>query len=75
MAKESLQSIILKEIQEIKSDLKEVRQTDIPNLRVAVAGFKTELKAVQSRQTWFSSIATVVGGALAYTASMLTGHK
>lgn len=75
MAKESVQSLILKEVQGMRAELNDVRIKDIPALQTAVAGFKEKLKAVESRQTWFSSIATVVGGILAYTASRLTGHS
>lgn len=75
MARESIQSLILREVQGLREDMNAVRQTDIPNLRIKVEGFKAELKAVQSRQTWYSSIATVVGGALAVMVSTFTGHK
>lgn len=75
MPKDSKFELILSELQELKQDMKAVRTSDIPNLQTAVAGFKEKLKAVESRQTWFSSIATVVGGILAFTASKLTGHS
>lgn len=75
MAKESIQSLILKEVQGLRADMDKVRTEDIPQLKEQVAGFKEKIKAVESRQTWFSSIATVVGGILAYTASRLTGHS
>lgn len=75
MAKEGKLDILLREIQEVKSDMKEVRLKDIPGLQTQIATFKEKIKAVESRQTWFSSIATVVGGILAFTASKLTGHS
>jgi len=79
MARNGIQKILLQELQEIKTELKEVRQVDIPDLRVQMEGFTKEfhekLKAVQSKQTWFSSIATVLGGALAVVISTFTGHK
>lgn len=75
MAKESVQSLILKEVQGMRAELNDVRTKDIPAIQQSVAAFKEKIKAVESRQTWFSSIATVVGGILAFTASKLTGHS
>lgn len=75
MAKESIQSLILKEVQGLRAEITDVRTKDIPAIQTSVASFKEKLKAVESRQTWFSSIATVIGGVLAYTASALTGHR
>lgn len=75
MPKNDINKLILSEVQALAAEMKEVRQKDIPNLRVTVAGFNEKIKTVQKQQTWFSSISTVVGGALVYALSMLTGHR
>ena len=45
MAKKTeIQQLILQEIQEVKAELKQVRQNDIPNLKVDMAVVKAESK-------------------------------
>lgn len=76
MAKKiSLQQLLLDEVQNISKELKEVRQTDIPNIHVQIEKFDQKIKALDRQQTWSTRIYTVIGGAIAVGISMLTGHK
>jgi len=70
MPKNEIQKLILSEIQELKSEIKEVRQTDIPNLRTAVGVFKTELATVKEKISTKSMIITSVGGLIAVATSV-----
>lgn len=74
MPKNDIQKLILSEIQELKSEIKEVRQTDIPNLRTAVGIFKTELATVKDKVSTKSTIITAVGGLLAVATSMAVAY-
>lgn len=74
MPRNDIQKLILSEIQELKSEIKEVRQTDIPDLRTAVGVFKTELATVKDKISTKSMIITGVGGLIAFTASMAVAY-
>lgn len=74
MPRNEIQKLILSEIQELKSEIKEVRQTDIPNLRTAVGVFKTELATVKEKVGTKSMIITAVGGLLAVATSMAVAY-
>lgn len=74
MARNDIQKLILAEIQDLKSEIKEVRQTDIPNLRTAVGVFKTELATVKEKISTRSTIITTVGGLLAVATSMAVAY-
>ena len=74
MPKNDIQKLILSEIQELKSEIKQVRQTDIPNLRTAVSVFKTELATVKDKVSTKSTIITAVGGLLAVATSMAVAY-
>lgn len=74
MAKNKIQELILSEIQDLKSEIKEVRQTDIPNIHVKIESFNQQLKTLDKQQTWSTRIYTLIGGALAIMISKLTGH-
>lgn len=69
MAKNDIQKLILSEIQELKSEIKEVRQSDIPGIKVKIAVVETNAKA-EARQT--SKIHSMVWGGITLVVS-LTG--
>ena len=74
MPRNDIQKLILSEIQDLKSEIKEVRQTDIPNLRTAVGVFKTELTTIKEKISTRSTIITTVGGLLAVATSMAVAY-
>jgi len=63
MARQEIQKLILAEIQEIKQDLKEVRQNDIPNINTKIAVVQTESKTA-------AKIITGIGGAITLAVSV-----
>jgi len=74
MPRNDIQKLILSEIQDLKSEIKEVRQTDIPALNTAVGVFKTELKTIKEKVSTRSTIITAVGGLLAVATSMAVAY-
>ncbi len=42
-ARNGVQRLVIQELQELKNELKQVRQSDIPNILVDIAGMKKEL--------------------------------
>jgi len=52
-----VQKLILSEIQEVKTEVKEVRQTDIPNLKIEIAVMK-------QRTSLSAKVITGVGAAI-----------
>lgn len=74
MPRNEIQKLILSEIQDLKSEIKEVRQTDIPMLQTSVATFKTELKTIKEKVGTKSTIITAVGGLLAVATSMAIAY-
>lgn len=74
MPRNDIQKLILSELQDLKSEIKEVRQTDIPNLRTAVGVFKTEMATVKEKISTRSTIITTVGGLLAVATSMAVAY-
>lgn len=74
MPKSDIQKLILSEIQEIKTDMKQVRQTDIPGLHLLVATLQTELTNVKEKVSTKSTIITTVGGLLAVATSMAVAY-
>lgn len=74
MPKNDIQKLILSEIQDLKSEIKEVRQTDIPALNIAVSVFKTEIKTIKEKVSTRSMIITAVGGLLAVATSMAVAY-
>jgi hypothetical protein len=75
MAKNGIQALILAELQDLKKELREVRQVDIPSVHVKFETFNQKIKTLDKQQTWAVRIYTIVGGAIAVGISMLTGHK
>lgn len=74
MPKSDIQKLILSEIQEIKTDMKQVRQSDIPGLHLIVATLQTELKNVKEKTSTRSTVITAVGGLLAVATSMAVAY-
>jgi len=74
MPRNDIQKLILSELQDLKSEIKEVRQTDIPNLRTAVGVFKTEIATIKEKVSTKSTIITTVGGLLAVATSMAVAY-
>ena len=74
MPRNDIQKLILSEIQEIKTDMKQVRQTDIPGLHLIVATLQSELKNVKEKTSTKSTIITAVGGLLAVATSMAVAY-
>jgi hypothetical protein len=74
MPKNDIQKLILTGIQELKSEMKEVRQTDIPGLHTIVATLQTELAHVKEKTSAKSMIITAVGGLIAVGTSMAVAY-
>lgn len=74
MPRNDIQKMILSEIQDLKAEIKEVRQTDIPNLKTAVSLFKNELATIKDKVSTKSTIITAVGGLLAVVISMTVAY-
>jgi hypothetical protein len=74
MPRNDIQKLILSELQCLKSEIKEVRQTDIPNLRTAVGVFKTEIATIKEKVSTKSTIITTVGGLVAVATSMAVAY-
>lgn len=74
MPKNDIQKLILSEIQELKSEFKEVRQKDIPALNTAVQVFKTELNTIKEKVSTKSMIITAVGGLIAVGTSIAVAY-
>lgn len=74
MPKLDIQKVILSEIQGIKSDIKEVRQKDIPSLHTMVATLKAELNHVKEKTSTKSTVITAVGGLIAVGTSMAVAY-
>lgn len=74
MAKIDIQKLILSEIQEVKSDMKEVRQKDIPHIHEIVAGLRKEVEHVKEKASSKSMIITGIGGLLAVATSMAVAY-
>jgi hypothetical protein len=66
--------LILSELQDLKSEIREVRQTDIPSLRTAVAVFKTELTTIKEKVSTKSMVITAVGGLIAVATSVAVAY-
>lgn len=66
--------LILSELQDLKSEIREVRQTDIPSLTTAVAVFKTELNTIKEKVSTKSMVITAVGGLIAVATSVAVAY-
>lgn len=62
-----IEKLILKKLEAIEAEVKEVRQTDIPNLKVDMAVAKTEIG-----QT--AKLITLVGGAVTLAVSTAVAY-
>lgn len=62
MKKDKLQDLVLSELQELKKEIKEIRQTDIPNLKIDIAIEK-------ERTSKTARIITGVGGIISIAVS------
>lgn len=74
MPRNEIEKLILAEIQDLKSEIREVRQVDIPSLRTAVGVFKNELATVKEKVSTKSMIITAVGGLIAVGTSVAVGY-
>lgn len=74
MPKNDIQKLILSEIQDVKTDMKEVRQKDIPGLHTLVATLQTELDNVKDKVSTKSMIITAVGGLIAVGTSIAVAY-
>lgn len=70
-----INEIILSELKDLKTEIKEVRVTDIPNLRKDMAGYEVKIKAIQKQQKWSTQLHTVIGGAITFLLVKFTGHQ
>lgn len=70
MPKIDTQKLILSELQELKSEIKEVRQTDIPGIHTMVATLRSELDHIKEKTSTKSMIITAVGGLIAVGTSI-----
>lgn len=69
MPRNDIQKLILKEITDLKAEIKEVRQTDIPGIQVKIAVVDTNAKA-EARHT--SKVYGMIWGGITLVVS-LTG--
>lgn len=74
MPRNDFQKLILSELKELKNDMKDIRQVDIPALNTAVTVFKSELATVKEKVSTKSMIITGVGGLLAVATSMAVAY-
>lgn len=74
MPKNDIQKLILSEIQDLKSEIKEVRQSDIPGLHTIVATLRTELDHVKEKTSTKSMIISAVGGLIAVGTSIAVAY-
>lgn len=74
MPRNDIQKLILSEIQEIKSDMKQVRQHDIPNIHTIVAKLKAELDHVKEKTSTKSTVITAIGGLVAVATSIAISY-
>lgn len=65
---------ILKKLDDLDKKVDDVRTKDVPELKTAVSGFRTELETMKKSQTWSTRLYTVLGGAIAVAISKFTGH-
>ena len=76
MKSNEFHELVLKDLAEMKADIKEVRQTDIPNLKTDLASFKaTTDKSIEDLDTktkWSTRVYTIIGGALAVLTAKFT---
>lgn len=76
MAKNNeIYKLLLEEIRQVKNEIKEVRQTDVPSLNTKIETFGEKLKQVKEQQTWSTRIYTLVGGAIAVFIAHITSQK
>ena len=75
MSSDSFQELILSELREVKGEIREVRQTDIPEIKVKIASFQTNLDTVKKQQMWSTRVYTLIGGAIAVVITKMTGHS
>ncbi len=67
--------LILSELKDMKNDIKDVRQSDIPGLRADIAGFHEKIKTIKKQQTLSTQLYTILGGAIAVIIAKITGHN
>ncbi len=75
MSFDPFQELILTELKDLKQDIKDVRQTDIPAIKEDIKGFHGKIKSLEKQQTWSTRIYTVLGGAIAVAIAKYTGHN
>lgn len=74
MPKNDIQKLILSEIQDLKSEIREVRQTDMPSLHTIVATLRAELDHVKEKTSAKSMVITAVGGLIAVGTSIAVAY-
>lgn len=75
MPLDPFQELLLSEFKEMKDNLNQVRITDIPALKVDIAGFKKDVKDLENKQRWSTRLYTLIGGAIAVAIAKYTGHN
>lgn len=69
-----IQKLLLSEFQEIKSEIKEIRQKDIPDLKVGFNGFKeqtkVEIQALKEKHGFLMKLYAGIGGLIAIVTSV-----
>lgn len=74
MPKNDLLKLIYDDLQELRSEIKEVRQTDIPSLRTMSATLRTEINHVKEKASTRSMIVSGVGGLIAIATSVAVAY-
>lgn len=74
MKRDDFNELLLSELRDLKNEVKEVRQTDIPGLRTEVAGFHEKIETLKRQQAWSTRLYTILGGAIAVAITKFTGH-
>lgn len=75
MPLDPFQELLLKNLEDLKNDVRDVRTKDIPQLQSDIAGFHTKLKTLKHQQDWSTRLYTLLGGAIAVMISKFTGHN
>ena len=74
MPRNDLLKLVLSEIQDLKTEVREVRQTDIPNVSKLVAILQTEITNVKEKTSIRSMIITGIGGLIAVATSVAVAY-
>lgn len=77
MKNNEFHELVIRKLDDLTADMKQVRTIDIPAMQTSFAEFKgkvkEQIKSLEKRTSWSSRLYTVLGGALAVLAAKFTG--